>query len=79
MRLAAAALAGWLAIAPATAHRLLNLATAHGVTIVEDDIFADFEPDPSPRYAALDGLGTESTPTLSDLFVALMSRESGVK
>lgn len=43
-------------IAPATAHRLLNLAAAHGVTIVEDDIFADFEPDPSPRYAALDGL-----------------------
>jgi ABC-2 type transport system ATP-binding protein len=29
--------------------------------------------------AALDGLGTVSTPTLSDLFVALMSRESGVK
>ena len=39
-----------------TAHRLLNVAAAHGVTIVEDDIFADFEPEPSPRLAALDGL-----------------------
>jgi len=39
-----------------TAHRLLNAAAAHGLTIVEDDIFADFEPEPSPRLAALDGL-----------------------
>lgn len=39
-----------------TAHRLLNAATAHGLVIVEDDIFADFEPEPSPRLAALDGL-----------------------
>jgi DNA-binding transcriptional MocR family regulator len=39
-----------------TAHRLLNVAAMHGLTIVEDDIFADFEPDPSPRLAALDGL-----------------------
>ncbi|MGE0802846.1 MAG: PLP-dependent aminotransferase family protein [Lautropia sp.] len=39
-----------------TAHRLLNLAAAHDLTIVEDDIFADFEPEPSPRLAALDGL-----------------------
>jgi ABC-2 type transport system ATP-binding protein len=28
--------------------------------------------------AALQGLGTITTPTLSDLFVALMSRDSGV-
>jgi hypothetical protein len=27
---------------------------------------------------ALSGLGTLSTPTLSDLFVALMSRDTGV-
>jgi len=27
-----------------------------GLTIVEDDIFADFEETPSPRLAALDGL-----------------------
>ncbi|MCF3639340.1 PLP-dependent aminotransferase family protein [Rhizobium sp. TRM95111] len=39
-----------------TAHRLLSAAAAHDLTIVEDDIFADFEPEPSPRLAALDGL-----------------------
>jgi DNA-binding transcriptional MocR family regulator len=39
-----------------TAHKLLTLATAHDLTIVEDDIFANFEPEPSPRLAALDGL-----------------------
>jgi DNA-binding transcriptional MocR family regulator len=39
-----------------TAHRLLNAAAAHDVTVVEDDIFADFEPEPSTRLAALDGL-----------------------
>jgi len=39
-----------------TAHRLLNAAAAHDLTIVEDDIFGDFEPEPSPRLAALDGL-----------------------
>ncbi|MDE1571196.1 PLP-dependent aminotransferase family protein [Aquabacter sediminis] len=38
------------------AHRLLTLAAAHNLTIVEDDIFADLEPEPSPRLAALDGL-----------------------
>lgn len=39
-----------------TAHRLLNMAAAHELTIVEDDIFADFEPEPSVRLAALDGV-----------------------
>lgn len=43
-------------ISPQVAHRVLGLATAHGVTVVEDDIFADFEPEPSVRLAALDGL-----------------------
>jgi DNA-binding transcriptional MocR family regulator len=43
-------------LSPQTAHRVLRLAAAHDLTIVEDDIFADFEPDPSPRLAALDGL-----------------------
>ena len=38
------------------AHRLLNLASTHDLTIVEDDIFADFEPEPSVRLTALDGL-----------------------
>lgn len=39
-----------------TAHRLLTAAAAHDLTIVEDEIFADLEPEPSPRLAALDGL-----------------------
>jgi len=44
-------------LSPAVAHRVLNAAAAHDVTVLEDDIFADFEPDPpSPRLAALDGL-----------------------
>jgi DNA-binding transcriptional MocR family regulator len=43
-------------ISPQTAHRLLSAASAHGLTIVEDDIFADFEPALSPRLAILDGL-----------------------
>lgn len=43
-------------LSPQTAHRLLSAASAHDLTIVEDDIFADFEPEPSPRLAALDGL-----------------------
>lgn len=43
-------------LSPQTAHRLLTLAAAHDLTIVEDDIFADLEPEPSPRLAALDGL-----------------------
>ncbi len=43
-------------LTPQVAHRVLGAATAHGVTIVEDDIFADFEPTPSPRLAVLDGL-----------------------
>ncbi|TNC10781.1 PLP-dependent aminotransferase family protein [Methylobacterium terricola] len=43
-------------LSPAIAHRILNAAAAHEVTIVEDDIFAPFEPEPSPRLAALDGL-----------------------
>jgi DNA-binding transcriptional MocR family regulator len=38
------------------AHQVLNLAATYDVAIVEDDIFADFEPEPSPRLAALDGL-----------------------
>jgi DNA-binding transcriptional MocR family regulator len=43
-------------LSPATAHRLLNAAGRHELTIVEDDIFADFEPEPSVRLATLDGL-----------------------
>jgi DNA-binding transcriptional MocR family regulator len=43
-------------LSPQTAHRVLSAATAHGLTIIEDDIFADFEPALSPRLAILDGL-----------------------
>ncbi|MDD2704422.1 MAG: PLP-dependent aminotransferase family protein [Acidocella sp.] len=39
-----------------TAHRVLKLAEQHDLTIIEDDIFADFEAEPSPRLAAFDGL-----------------------
>jgi len=40
----------------ANAHRVLKLSEQYGLTIVEDDIFADFETEPAPRLAALDGL-----------------------
>jgi len=43
-------------LSPQTAHRLLSAASAHDLTIIEDDIFVDFEPEPSPRLAVLDGL-----------------------
>lgn len=43
-------------LSPQTAHRVLSAAATHGLTIVEDDIFADFEPMLSPRLAILDGL-----------------------
>lgn len=43
-------------ISPVTCHRILRLAEAHDLLIVEDDIFADFEERPAPRLAAFDGL-----------------------
>ncbi len=43
-------------LSPQTAHRVLSAASAHDLIIVEDDIFADFEPTLSPRLAVLDGL-----------------------
>ncbi|MER8490513.1 PLP-dependent aminotransferase family protein [Mesorhizobium australicum] len=43
-------------LSPVTAHRLLKLADQSDLTIVEDDIFADFEHIPAPRLAAFDGL-----------------------
>ena len=35
---------------------MLKLAEQFGLTIIEDDIFADFEHAPAPRLAAFDGL-----------------------
>jgi DNA-binding transcriptional MocR family regulator len=43
-------------LSPVVAHRLLKLADQFALTIVEDDIFADFEHTPAPRLAAFDGL-----------------------
>ncbi len=43
-------------LSPVTAHQILKLAEPAGLTIVEDDIFADFETTPAPRLAAFDGL-----------------------
>lgn len=43
-------------LAPTTAFRLLKLAEAHDITVIEDDIFADFEPEHGARLAAFDGL-----------------------
>ncbi len=43
-------------LSPVIAHRLLKLADQFSLTIVEDDIFADFEHTPAPRFAAFDGL-----------------------
>lgn len=43
-------------LAPDVAYRVLQLAERHGVRIVEDDIYADFQHEPTPRLAALDGL-----------------------
>jgi DNA-binding transcriptional MocR family regulator len=43
-------------LSPVIAHRLLKLAEQHDLTIIEDDIFADFENQPAPRLAAFDGL-----------------------
>ncbi|RDL45105.1 PLP-dependent aminotransferase family protein [Marinomonas piezotolerans] len=43
-------------LTPSVAHKLLTLAKASELVIVEDDIFADLESTRSPRLAAFDGL-----------------------
>ncbi len=43
-------------LSPVTAHRVLKLAEQAGLTIIEDDIFADFEATLAARLAAFDGL-----------------------
>jgi len=43
-------------LSPVVAHRVLKLADQSGLTIIEDDIFADFETAPTSRLAAFDGL-----------------------
>lgn len=43
-------------LSPVVAHRVLKIAEQFDLTIVEDDIFADFEHIPAPRLSAFDGL-----------------------
>ncbi|MBD8909394.1 aminotransferase-like domain-containing protein [Methylorubrum zatmanii] len=43
-------------LSPVVVHRMLRLAEMHGTLIVEDDAYADFEPEPGPRLAGFDGL-----------------------
>jgi DNA-binding transcriptional MocR family regulator len=43
-------------LTPAVAHRVLQLAERHRFTVVEDDIYADFQAEPTIRLAALDQL-----------------------
>ncbi|KVD39538.1 GntR family transcriptional regulator [Burkholderia ubonensis] len=43
-------------VAPQVAFRLLQLAREHGVTLIEDDIYADFQATPTDRLATLDQL-----------------------
>lgn len=43
-------------LSPSVAHKLLVLAHASNIIIVEDDIFADLEATHSPRLASYDGL-----------------------
>ncbi|MDB5099220.1 MAG: GntR family transcriptional regulator [Cyanobacteria bacterium RYN_339] len=43
-------------LSPAKAHRVLRLAEATGMWIVEDDVYGDLAMHPPPRLAALDGL-----------------------
>jgi DNA-binding transcriptional MocR family regulator len=43
-------------LSPATAHRILRIAEAQNMLVVEDDIFADFVQASAPRLAAFDGL-----------------------
>jgi DNA-binding transcriptional MocR family regulator len=46
-----------LSLSPAVAHRVLKLVERHQVVVIEDEIFADFEPGPpGARLAAFDGL-----------------------
>ena len=58
--------------------QLEDLLSPTGVLLISDEVYEHMVFDGVPADD-LRGLGTLSTPTLSDLFVALMSRETGVK
>ena len=42
-------------LSPMVAHRILKTVEENDLIVIEDDIFADFETSPSPRYTALGG------------------------
>ncbi|MCG7600235.1 PLP-dependent aminotransferase family protein [Halomonas sp. McH1-25] len=71
-------------LVPTVAHRILQLAEAHDFRIVEDDIYADFQHDPSIRLATLDGLrrviylGSFSKSLSSSLRVGFIAAEPGL-
>ncbi|RXE46531.1 aminotransferase-like domain-containing protein [Chromohalobacter israelensis] len=68
-------------LVPTVAHRILQLAEVHDFRIVEDDIYTDFQHDPSIRLAALDGLrrviylGSFSKSLTSSLRVGFLAAE----
>ena len=45
-----------ITIDPRDAYRILGVSLAHGVTIIEDDVYGDFDESRTIRLAALDGL-----------------------
>nr|CDQ33762.1 HTH-type transcriptional regulator NorG [Virgibacillus halodenitrificans] len=71
-------------LAPTVAHRVLHLAEKHDFRIVEDDIYADFQRDPTLRLAALDGLkrviylGSFSKSLSCSLRVGFIAAEPGL-
>lgn len=69
---------------PTVAHQILQLAEMHDFQIIEDDIYADFQHDPTIRLAALDGLrrviylGSFSKSLSSSLRVGFIATEPGL-
>tara|TARA_R110001599_G_scaffold241291_2_gene440883 strand:- start:80 stop:1474 length:1395 start_codon:yes stop_codon:yes gene_type:complete len=71
-------------LAPAVAHRVLQLANQHDFQVIEDDIYADFQHTPTTRLAALDGfnrvlyLGSFSKSLSSSLRVGFIAAPSSL-
>jgi DNA-binding transcriptional MocR family regulator len=71
-------------LVPTVAHRILQLAEAYDFRIVEDDIYADFQHEPTLRLAAIDGLhrviylGSFSKSLSSSLRVGFVAAEPGL-
>lgn len=68
-------------LTPKVAHRLLELARAHDLRIIEDDLYADFQDGPATRLATLDSeqrviyLGSFSKTLSSSLRVGYLVAE----